>query len=119
MHPVSVRGRVRKRSLQSEVNAKALPALPTEGMFESRALCTDVCVGFPKRPRTRVEPHQRHPSLEAHSALPDGLYRGKMQLDRQMLPSVAWSGLTVKYFIEVSVLFGQDELRARVPIRLS
>ena len=59
-----------------------------------------------------------------------------MQLDKNMLPSIDWAGLSVKvrlfrrigedpahmtipqYFLEVSVLFGQDECRARIPIRI-
>lgn len=83
-----------------------------------RSLHTDVCIGFPKRPRSRVAAHQRHPSIEESAALPDGLYKGKLRLDKTMLPSIEWAGLTVKYFIEVSVVLGQDELRARVPIRI-
>ncbi|EED77397.1 predicted protein, partial [Postia placenta Mad-698-R] len=37
---------------------------------------------------------------------------------RNMLPSIDWEDLNVKYFLEVSVVFGQDETRARVPIRV-
>ncbi|GBE83878.1 hypothetical protein SCP_0509350 [Sparassis crispa] len=97
---------------------KPLPRLPGEWLSETRTLQTDVSVGFPKRPRMRVEPHQRHPSLSAHNALPDGLYKGKIQLDKHMLPAFKWTGLSIKYFLDVSVAFGQDAVRGRVPIRL-
>ncbi|THH32930.1 hypothetical protein EUX98_g1235 [Antrodiella citrinella] len=100
------------------VQNKPLPDLPPPGVYETRTLQTDVSIGFPKRPRGRVEPNQKHPTLNVHTSLPDGLYKGKMQLDKNMLPSIDWSGLSVKYFIQVSVLFGQDECRARIPIRI-
>ena len=75
---------------------KPLPQLPSPGMSESRALQTDVSIGFPKRPRYRCEPGRKHPSLEAHKSLPDGLYKGKIQLDKHLLPAFDWSGLRVK-----------------------
>ncbi|KAH8084368.1 hypothetical protein BXZ70DRAFT_1012051 [Cristinia sonorae] len=95
-----------------------IPPMPTPGVMETRTLQTDVSIGFPKRPRGRVEPNQKHPTLKEHTSLPDGLYKGKMQLNKNMLPSINWAGFTVKYFLEVSVLFGQDESRARIPIRI-
>ncbi|KAJ8468336.1 hypothetical protein ONZ51_g9708 [Trametes cubensis] len=98
---------------------KPLPQLPTVGFTDSRALHVDVCIGFPKRPRYRCEPHQRHPPLESHAALPDGLYKGKIQLEKHMLPTFDWVGLRVKYYLEVSVIVGQDQMRARVPLRIS
>ncbi|KAI1794484.1 hypothetical protein LXA43DRAFT_143333 [Ganoderma leucocontextum] len=103
----------------SETRDKPLPQLPSPGMTESRALQTDVSIGFPKRPRYRCEPGHKHPSLEAHKSLPDGLYKGKMQLDKHLLPAFDWSGLRVKYYLEVSVIFGQDQVRARVPVRVT
>ncbi|KAI0346440.1 hypothetical protein BDW22DRAFT_756700 [Trametopsis cervina] len=96
---------------------KPLPPVPN-GVSDTRTLQTEVSIGFPKRPRKRIPPHQRHPSLDANSSLPDGLFKSKLRLHKNMLPSLEWSGLSVKYFVEVSVLFGQDEVRARVPIRL-
>ena len=75
---------------------KPLPQLPAPSVIESRVLYTDVSVGFPKRPRYRCEPHQRHPSLEVHKALPDGLYKGRIQLEKHMIPSFDWVGLRVK-----------------------
>ncbi|KIP07307.1 hypothetical protein PHLGIDRAFT_19214 [Phlebiopsis gigantea 11061_1 CR5-6] len=96
---------------------KPLPPIP-HGVSDTRSLQTDVCIGFPKRPRNPSTSHHRHPSLEEHSSLPDGLYKGKLRLEKTMLPSIDWAGLGVKYFIEVSVLFGQDELRARIPVRI-
>ncbi|KAI0642776.1 hypothetical protein C8Q79DRAFT_234184 [Trametes meyenii] len=98
---------------------KPLPQIPSPGIAETRALHVDVSIGFPKRPRYRIEPHQKHPPLESHAALPDGLYKGKIQLDKHMLPVFDWAGLRVKYYLEVSVIFGQDQMRARVPLRIS
>ena len=80
----------------SEMRDKPLPQLPPPGMSESRALQTDVSIGFPKRPRYRCEPGHKHPSLEAHKSLPDGLYKGKIQLDKHLLPAFDWPGLRVK-----------------------
>lgn len=80
----------------NETRDKPLPQLPSPGMSESRALQTDVSIGFPKRPRYRCEPGRKHPSLEAHKSLPDGLYKGKMQLDKHLLPAFDWSGFRVK-----------------------
>lgn len=74
---------------------KPLPPIP-HGISDMRSLHTDVCIGFPKRPRNRVAAQQRHPSIEEHAALPDGLYKGKLRLDKTMLPSIEWAGLTVK-----------------------
>ncbi|EMD35360.1 hypothetical protein CERSUDRAFT_116150 [Gelatoporia subvermispora B] len=98
---------------------KPLPQLPAEGASETRTLHTEVVIGFPKRPRMRMQPHQRHPSLDEYASLPDGLYKGKMPLDRHILPAINWDGLSVKYYIDVSVVFGQDEMRARVPVRIT
>ncbi|KAI0077382.1 hypothetical protein K474DRAFT_1707403 [Panus rudis PR-1116 ss-1] len=98
---------------------KPLPELPPKpGVSETRTLHTEMSIGFPKRPRSRLDPNQSHPSLDANNTLPDGLYKGSMRLDKTMLPTILWSGLSVKYFLEVSVLFGQDELRARIPVRI-
>lgn len=94
------------------------PEVSLDGFSETRSLYMDVYVGFPKRPRARLDPGQKHPPLTAHTLLPDGLYKAKMQLNRNMLPSIDWEDLNVKYFLEVSVVFGQDETRARVPIRV-
>ena len=77
---------------------KPLPPIP-HGVSDTRSLQTDVCIGFPKRPRNRSASHHRHPSLEEHSALPDGLYKGKLRLEKTMLPSIDWAGLNVKVSI--------------------
>lgn len=81
---------------------KPLPPTPpdslaeVQGKSETRTLHTDVSIGFPKRPRHRCEPHQRHPSLDTHASLPDGLYKGKLQLDKNMLPAIDWAGMGVQ-----------------------
>lgn len=103
--------RTRRRALSltrtslrtKEREEKPLPQLPSPGVYETRVLQTDMCVGFPKRPRYRMEAHQRHPSLEGHKALPDGLYKGKIQLDKAMLPAFDWAGLCVRVRCSVIV----------------
>ena len=77
---------------------KELPPLPPSGAVsyaETRTLQTRMSIGFPKRPRSACAPDE-HPSLEAHAALPDGLYKGKINLNPQLLPSIDWAGLNVK-----------------------
>jgi hypothetical protein len=87
-------------SSASSVN-KELPPLPSPSppgavaYTEARTLQTQMSIGFPKRPRSACAPDE-HPSLEAHTALPDGLYKGKMDLNPQLLPSIDWGGLNVK-----------------------
>lgn len=76
---------------------KPLPQLP-ERISDTRTLQTDVCIGFPKRPRHRHSPDQRHPPLDAHLSLPDGLYKGRIQLDRDLLPEVNWSDFSIKVY---------------------
>ncbi|EDR08178.1 uncharacterized protein LACBIDRAFT_297544 [Laccaria bicolor S238N-H82] len=97
---------------------KPLPQLPfAKSFFETRTIHSDICIGFPKRPRQQTGLNN-HPSLEAVSSLPDGLHKAKIPLDKEMLPCVDWSGISVKYYLDISVLIGQDDLRARVPIRI-
>ncbi|KAH7886830.1 hypothetical protein F5I97DRAFT_2018745 [Phlebopus sp. FC_14] len=108
-----------RRTPQEEVVAPATCQLrPSEATSESypdaRTLQTQISIGFPKRPRIRTGPK----IPEAQHNIPDGLYKGKLQLSEDMLPSVDWPGISVKYYLDVSVLFGQDEVRAAVPIRL-
>lgn len=81
---------------------KPLPRIPSTELAafsESRTLQTDVVVGFPKRPRGRVN-HDRRASLADHggSSLPDGLYKGRLQLpsEKNMLPGLDWPGLSVE-----------------------
>ncbi|KAH9933732.1 uncharacterized protein B0H18DRAFT_870310 [Fomitopsis serialis] len=95
------------------------PLVEEEGYQDERTVYTDVYAGFPKRPRLRTEPGRKHPTLDATAMLPDGLYKAKMQLHPQMIPSINWADLVVKYYLEVSVVFGQDETRARVPVRIA
>ena len=82
-------------------NSKELPPLPplsppgAVAYTETRTLEAKMSIGFPKRPRSACAPDE-HPSLEAHAALPDGLYKGKIDLGRQLLPSIDWAGLNVK-----------------------
>ncbi|KAF9061548.1 hypothetical protein BDP27DRAFT_1337948 [Rhodocollybia butyracea] len=98
---------------------KPLPRLPMHAVFnDMRMLHTTICIGFPKRPRQQTARDDAHPSLEAQSSLPDGLHKAKFNLHKDMLPSIDWAGVSVKYYIDVSVLVGSDNLRARIPIRV-
>lgn len=80
---------------------KELPPLPpppppsAAAYTDTRTLQTRMSIGFPQRPRTACAPDE-HPSLETHTALPDGLYKGKIGLNPQLLPSIDWAGLNVK-----------------------
>lgn len=78
---------------------KPLPVVPSKkfaAFCESRILQTDVCAGFPKRPRNRK--HQQEPStrMDPDGSLPDGLYKGKLQLNNTMLPGIDWYNVSVK-----------------------
>ncbi|KAJ7211225.1 hypothetical protein GGX14DRAFT_623930 [Mycena pura] len=111
--------RVRSRATDdSDSREKALPRLPTQTTFsETQTFYNGICIGFPKRPRHQ-QSNDKHPPLQAHQALPDGLHKSKIPLNADMLPSIDWAGVSVKYYMDISVLFGQDELRARVPLRI-
>lgn len=98
--------RLMKSSSYSDIrsafsNNKELPPLPplsppgSVSYTETRTLEAKMSIGFPKRPRSACAPDE-HPSLEAHAALPDGLYKGKIDLGRHLLPSIDWAGLNVK-----------------------
>ena len=84
-----------RSSAKAPPKNKPLPPIP-HGISDTRSLQTDVCIGFPKRPKNRMASHQRHPSLEETASLPDGLYKGKLRLEKSMLPSIDWAGLGVK-----------------------
>lgn len=79
-----------------ELREKPLPRLPGTTVYsDSCNLHTAMCIGFPKRPRLQCD-DQGHPSLDVHAALPDGLHKSKILLNRDMLPSIDWAGLSVK-----------------------
>ncbi|KAI0035808.1 hypothetical protein K488DRAFT_42564 [Vararia minispora EC-137] len=116
--PILLRARRSVVDLDSGSRAdKPLPDVPAV-LQDSRLLQTEMSIGFPKRPRMQTDAQGGHISLDKHNNLPDGLFRGKLQLSKTMLPSFGWAGLSVKYYLEVSVLFGQDEQRVRVPVRI-
>ncbi|KAJ7923374.1 hypothetical protein B0H13DRAFT_2316566 [Mycena leptocephala] len=60
-----------------------------------------------------------HPSLDELRSLPDGLYKDKISLNPAILTSFNWGGISAKYYFEVSVMLGQDELRAKVLLRIT
>ncbi|KAL1744854.1 hypothetical protein HDZ31DRAFT_82331 [Schizophyllum fasciatum] len=96
---------------------KPLPSVPHKVFSDSQKLHTCISVGFPKRPRKHA-PNEKHPTLESQSSLPDGLYKDKIALQKTMTPSISWHGVTIKYYLDVSVSFDQDEMRGRIPIRI-
>ncbi|KDR80312.1 hypothetical protein GALMADRAFT_242672 [Galerina marginata CBS 339.88] len=98
---------------------KPLPEIPiiTKSFSDTRTVQNDMCIGFPKRPRQQCD-KQSHPSLETIAALPDGLHKTKIPLNKDILPCIDWAGVSVKYYLDVSVLLGPDDLRARIPIRI-
>ncbi|TEB19162.1 hypothetical protein FA13DRAFT_1647360 [Coprinellus micaceus] len=110
----------RKRSAvdEDEFRHKPLPDIPLRTCFqENKTIYSDFLLGFPKRPRHFCEPGA-HPSLEAQTSLPDGLLKGKIPLHKDMLPCIDWPGISVKYYLDVSVINGIDDLRARIPVKI-
>jgi hypothetical protein len=111
------------------VRYKPLPELPQVSFSETHTVKTQLSVGFPKRPR-----HPNEPGTECQAYLPDGLYKGKFRLSKDIIPGVDWPGVSVKvsllqqtiqhltdrfqYYLDVTVLFRLDALRACVPIRV-
>ncbi|PPQ73923.1 hypothetical protein CVT26_006549 [Gymnopilus dilepis] len=98
---------------------KPLPNIPTisQSFSDTRTIHHDMCIGFPKRPRQQFD-KEGHPSLETIANLPDGLHKTRIHLNKDMLPSVDWAGVSVKYYLDVSVLLGADDLHARIPVRI-
>lgn len=91
--PTRVKG---GRSLSTQRQQKPLPPAPLV-VQESQTIQTSVSIGFPKRPRSHTQTTPGgHPSLDAHNALPDGLYKGRLQLNKGMLPSLEWHGISIK-----------------------
>jgi len=112
----------KKPSRPSESNnvtvVELIPSKDKYRVTDSRTLHTDVSVGFPKRPKGRTIAAGSHPSLETVSSLPDGLYKGSIPLQKGWFPSLQWDGLTIEYFLEVSVIFDNAVFKGHVPIRL-
>ncbi|KAF7763565.1 hypothetical protein Agabi119p4_8102 [Agaricus bisporus var. burnettii] len=106
------------RSMSFDSREKPLPEVPTQTFSESRIIRSDMCIGFQKKPRFQCDAGN-HPPLGAQLSLPDGLYKAKISLNDDMIPSMDWYGLLVKYYLDVSVLIGQDELRGRVPLQVT
>jgi hypothetical protein len=69
-----------------------VPSAEPTAFSESRTVATDVYKGFPKRPKHKGDEHQ----VDSDSSLPDGLYKGKIQLNKDMLPGIDWPGVSVK-----------------------
>lgn len=90
----------RKRSditgQDTEFRDKPLPDIPLRTSFsETKTVHSNFVIGFSKRPRHACEP-KSHPSLEEQSSLPDGLHKGKINLHKDMLPSIDCEGVSVK-----------------------
>ncbi|KAG6816141.1 hypothetical protein H0H87_008376, partial [Tephrocybe sp. NHM501043] len=87
----------KKLEQSPEVYDKPLPRLPNQTFTETTTLQNSICIGFRKRPRHQLKDGQTHPTLESHEALPDGLHKDKILLQKEMLPCIDWAGLSVKY----------------------
>ncbi|KIY47383.1 hypothetical protein FISHEDRAFT_66099 [Fistulina hepatica ATCC 64428] len=113
-------GRSRFSEEKAPKEGAAGQASPPEKIYsDTRTLRTYICIGFPKRPRRSVAATKNgHPDLTAQLQLPDGLLKSVLPLPSDMIPSISWSSIKVNYYVDVSVIFGPDELRARVPIRI-
>lgn len=72
-----------------------IPEEQKQRLSDSRTLHTDVSVGFPKRPKGRTPSPGSHPSIKAASLLPDGLYRGRIPLQKGWFPSVKWNDFNI------------------------
>ncbi|KAG2067797.1 hypothetical protein BDR04DRAFT_1026112 [Suillus decipiens] len=96
------------------VRYQPLPESPQVFFSETHTVKTQLSVGFPKRPRHPNDPG----GSDCNAYLPDGLCKGKFRLSNDMIPGVDWPGVSVKYYLDVTVLFRQDALRACVPIRV-
>ncbi|KAJ2916569.1 hypothetical protein MD484_g3854, partial [Candolleomyces efflorescens] len=102
-----------------EFKDKPLPDLPLRTSFsEQKVIYSDLILGFSKRPRHRDCEDGSHPTLEEQSSLPDGLHKGKIPLHKEMLPCIDWPGVSVKYYLDISVMNGIDDMRARIPVRI-
>jgi len=88
--PAVVRApRTPEEPFATTVSYKPLPELPEVFFSETRTIKTQVNIGFPKRPRNPGGP-------KCQARLPDGLYKGKIKLSKDMLPGVDWPGVSVK-----------------------
>ncbi|KAJ7264043.1 hypothetical protein B0H12DRAFT_272113 [Mycena haematopus] len=106
-------------SYSHSTQSKPLPRLPSRTIFsDTQTVYSGMSIGFPKRPRHSSSSSKARPSLDEVRSIPDGLYKDKIPLGRDILTSFNWGGISVKYYFEVSVLLGQDELRAKVLLRI-
>ncbi|KAF8483133.1 hypothetical protein JB92DRAFT_3032609 [Gautieria morchelliformis] len=94
---------------------KPLPALPNESssMYED-VICSATSEGFPKR----VANKDPYLSFETSSG-PDGVFKGHLRLSNELSNTIDWPGLSLSYFVEASVLFENELVRARHVVRLA
>ncbi|EJD40190.1 hypothetical protein AURDEDRAFT_187120 [Auricularia subglabra TFB-10046 SS5] len=116
-------------SARSEANGaprmleKPLPAPPPEATTsEAKVLKSTVAHGF-TRQRSKGSKHAKESSGGSASGpgilfQPDGIYKGKMDLSSEALPTITYGGANVKYVMTASVRFGSDELRVVADIKL-
>ncbi|KAF7977345.1 hypothetical protein HWV62_4139 [Athelia sp. TMB] len=102
-----------RRSIHNNARIFAPPP-PNPPFTETRNLITQLGEGFPKRPRRRKD--QVHPAADrGTNGLPDGLLKGELKLEADMLPSINWAGISVK----ASSSFGCASLRIKALIESS
>ena len=113
---------------------KPLPALPKESskLYED-VICTVVSEGFPKR----LAFEEKHSRAYQSGSTSDGVFKGEMHLSNELSNTIDWPGISLsvrdmligicliitrtgwQYFVEASVLFENELLRARRRVRLA
>ncbi|KAF8591377.1 hypothetical protein K439DRAFT_998340 [Ramaria rubella] len=98
------------------IRDKALPPLPAPPNKSSKlyedVICSLTSEGFPKRV-TRKEA-----SLHDAQSTPNGFFKGELSLSNELANTINWPGISLSYFVEASVFFRNNVVRARRPVRL-
>ena len=112
---------------------KPLPALPKESskLYED-VICTVVSEGFPKR----LAFEEKHSRAYRSGSTSDGVFKGEMHLSNELSDTIDWPGISLsvhdmlisicliimtgwQYFVEESVLFENELVRAHHKVRLA
>jgi len=96
---------------------KPLPDLPveTEKLYED-VICSLVAEGFPKRVARKSKRSCLLLEIIANS---DGVFKGELKLNNELLNTIDWPGVAVTYFVEASVYYEEGVVRTREMVRLS
>lgn len=115
--------RVEANTAGPRIMEKPLPAPPPEATTsDARILATSIVHGFTRTSSSRStgSKHRKESSGNGPGILfvPDGVYKGKLDLSGEALPTVLYGGVNVKYVMTASVRFGSDELRVVVDVKV-